>query len=159
MSLIKDNIPNIRLNIDPIEIDKFGYHNGILFKFYSKNFNELFSGGRYNVNDENCIGFSALIENLIKEFDFSEKKYKKIFIPMTEKNVDRVELLNKKFLIVGIGINLIKSPKIKNYPTTNLYELTNKKIKKEKIEQKLKLIYENFIPKLQKLNTNTLKKI
>ena len=72
---------------------------------------------------------------------------------------ERINIENKKFLIVGIGINLIKSPKIKNYPTTNLYELTNKKIKKEKIEQKLKLIYENFIPKLQKLNTNTLKKI
>lgn len=109
LSLIKDNIPNIRLNIDPIEIDKFGYHNGILFKFYSKNFNELFSGGRYNVNDENCIGFSALIENLIKEFDFSEKKYKKIFIPMTEKNVDRVELLNKKFLIVNYSEKIKKS--------------------------------------------------
>ena len=109
LSLIKDNIPNIRLNIDPIEIDKFGYHNGILFKFYSKNLNELFSGGRYNVNDENCIGFSALIENLIKEFDFSEKKYKKIFIPMTEKNVDRVELLNKKFLIVNYSEKIKKS--------------------------------------------------
>ena len=109
LSLIKDYIPNIRLNIDPIEIDKFGYHNGILFKFYSKNLNELFSGGRYNVNDENCIGFSALIENLMKEFDFSEKKYKKIFIPMTEKNVDRVELLNKKFLIVNYSEKIKKS--------------------------------------------------
>ena len=109
LSLIKDNVPNIRLNIDPIEIDKFGYHNGILFKFYSKNFNELFSGGRYNVNDENCIGFSALIENLIKEFDFSEKKYKKIFIPMAEKNVNRVELLNKNFLIVNYSETIKKS--------------------------------------------------
>ena len=109
LSLIKDNIPNIRLNIDPIEIDKFGYHNGILFKFYSKNFNELFSGGRYNVNDENCIGFSALVENLMKEFDFSEKKFKKIFVPMTERNVDRVELLNKKFLIVNYSEKIKKS--------------------------------------------------
>ena len=29
----------------------------------------------------------------------------------------------KEFIIVGIGINLIKSPKIKNYPTTNLFEI------------------------------------
>ena len=28
-------------------------------------------------------------------------------------------------LIVGIGLNLIKSPKIKEYPTTNLYDLTD----------------------------------
>jgi ATP phosphoribosyltransferase regulatory subunit len=118
LSLIKDNIPDIKVNIDPIEIDKFGYHNGILFKFYSKNFNELFSGGRYNVNDENCIGFSALIENLIKEFDFNEKKYKKIFIHVTQKNVDRVQLLKDNFLIVNFSEKIEKSD-IKNEAKKN----------------------------------------
>ena len=38
---------------------------------------------------------------------------------------------NVTFIIVGIGINLIKSPNIKNYPTTNLFELTNSKINKK----------------------------
>ena len=55
------------------------------------------------------------------------------------------ETLNKfdeKYLIVGIGINLIKSPKIKNYPTTNLYELLNKKISKNKVDNTLKKIFE-----------------
>ncbi len=32
------------------------------------------------------------------------------------------------YLIVGIGLNLVKSPNIKNYPTTSLYELTKTKI-------------------------------
>ena len=32
------------------------------------------------------------------------------------------------FIIVGIGINLIKSPKIKNYLTTNFFDLTGVKI-------------------------------
>lgn len=63
---IKKNMPNSNIIIDPIEIDKFGYHNGIMFKFYSSKMKELFSGGRYNVNAENCIGFSSLVENLIK---------------------------------------------------------------------------------------------
>jgi len=36
--------------------------------------------------------------------------------------------LDKKYLIVGVGINLIKSPYIKNYPTTNLFELINERI-------------------------------
>ncbi len=49
---------------------------------------------------------------------------------------------DKKYLIVGIGINLIKSPNIKNYPTTNLYELLDKKMSKEKIEYKLRSIFE-----------------
>ena len=50
--------------------------------------------------------------------------------------------LNKKYLIVGIGINLIKSPYIKNYPTINLLDLTKKKIPKGKIENEMKKIFE-----------------
>ncbi len=109
LSVIKEYIPEIKVNIDPIDIDKFGYHNGILFKIYSRNLNELFSGGRYNVNDENCIGFSALLENLVKEFNFDKKKYKKILVPITDKNVDRVELLSKNFIIVNYSEKIKKS--------------------------------------------------
>jgi len=54
----------------------------------------------------------------------------------------------KKYMIVGIGINLIKNPNIKGYPTTNLSEVSSKKISKNEIIIKLKKIYENFIPKL-----------
>jgi len=50
--------------------------------------------------------------------------------------------LNKKYLIVGIGINLIKSPYIKNYPTINLLDLTKKSISKSKIENEIKKIFE-----------------
>ena len=50
--------------------------------------------------------------------------------------------LDKKYLIVGVGVNLIKSPYIKNYPTTNLKELLNKKVSKIKIENQLKKIFE-----------------
>ena len=35
---------------------------------------------------------------------------------------------NHKYLIVGIGINIIKSPNIKNYPTTSLLEVLVEKI-------------------------------
>ena len=48
----------------------------------------------------------------------------------------------KKYLIVGIGINLIKSPQIKNYPTTDLSSLINKNISKKKIESEIKKIFE-----------------
>ena len=50
------------------------------------------------------------------------------------------------FMIVGIGVNLIKSPVIKNYLTTNLYDLTGVKITTNKATLKLKKIYETFIP-------------
>ena len=65
---------------------------------------------------------------------------------------ETVSTLNNKFLIVGIGVNITKSPKIKSYPTTSLYELTNKTINKKEIENKLKLIFENNLSKMNKIN-------
>ena len=56
---------------------------------------------------------------------------------------------NVKYLIVGIGLNLVKSPKIKNYPTTNLYDLTKNKIKTNQIIRELKYIYINFFKSLK----------
>ena len=50
--------------------------------------------------------------------------------------------LDKKYLIVGIGVNLIKNPYIRNYPTINLLDLTKKKISKSKIENEIKKIFE-----------------
>ena len=58
--------------------------------------------------------------------------------------------LDKKYLIVGVGVNLIKNPYIKNYPTTNLKELLNKKVSKIKIENQLKKIFELRLTKLYK---------
>ena len=63
---------------------------------------------------------------------------------------EKITKFNKKYLIVGIGINLIKNPSLKNYPTTNLYELLNKKIPKKKIEKELKKIFEVKLTKLYK---------
>jgi len=53
---------------------------------------------------------------------------------------------DRKFLIIGIGLNVIKSPKIKNYPTTNLLELTKMKLNNKHLANTLKLIFEkNFL--------------
>ena len=65
---------------------------------------------------------------------------------------------DKKFIIVGIGINLIKSPIIKNYFTTSLLELTGVKITPKNIALKLKKIYESFIPMLPEFNIKNLDK-
>ena len=63
---------------------------------------------------------------------------------------EKIEKSNNEFLIVGIGFNLLKSPNIKNYPTTNLYELTNEKIEKEDFEKQLKINFEKFLSKYYK---------
>ena len=53
----------------------------------------------------------------------------------------------KKFLITGIGINIIKNPYIKNYPATNLQEVTKKSISKSILEYKLKKLFEKSLSK------------
>ena len=52
---------------------------------------------------------------------------------------------NIQYLIVGIGLNLVSSPKINQYPTTSLYDLTNSKISINKISKELKDMYKNFL--------------
>ena len=63
---------------------------------------------------------------------------------------ETIKKFNKTYLIVGIGINLIKSPKIRNYPTTSLFNLTNYKTSKTKIVKQLKKIFEENIIKIKR---------
>ena len=63
-----------------------------------------------------------------------------------------ISISDNRYLIIGIGINLIKSPKIKNYPTTNLYELTDKPINKKNFENDLKEAFEKNLSKMYKTN-------
>ena len=63
---------------------------------------------------------------------------------------EKVNKFNHTYLIVGIGVNLIKSPFIRDYPTTHLRELINKDISKKKFELKLKKIFENNLKRFIK---------
>ena len=63
---------------------------------------------------------------------------------------ETVFYFNKKFLIIGIGLNVIKSPTIANYPTTNLYEITGKKFTYKLIAKSLKLNFEKEFLKILK---------
>ena len=69
-----------------------------------------------------------------------------------------ISVSGNEFLIVGIGINLIKSPKIKNYPTTNLSELINKPINKINFENELKVIFVKNLSRMYKINNKVNKK-
>ena len=63
-----------------------------------------------------------------------------------------ISVSGNKFLIVGIGVNLIKSPEIKNYPTTNLSELINKPVNKINFENELKIIFEKNLSRMYRIN-------
>jgi len=101
----------------------------------------------------NCL----LVRKLLKKY----YKKKIIFKKPNDLLIDKKKIcgilqetfkrFDKRYLIVGIGINLIKNPNIKNYPTTNLLDLTNKKISKTILENNLKKIFEQELSKFYKL--------
>ena len=97
---------------------------------------------------------------LVKDVIFKYCKKKVIFkspndLLVNKKKIcgilqEKIEKSKKEYLVVGIGINLIKSPKIPNYPTTSLLEITNKKINKKEFEKDLKISFEKFLSKYYK---------
>ena len=66
---------------------------------------------------------------------------------------------NKKFLIVGIGINLVSNPIIKNkYQATNILAETKKKIEINNVINLIILAYKDFFLNLKKYKYNNFKK-
>jgi len=61
-----------------------------------------------------------------------------------------INKFNKKYLILGIGINLKKKPIIKDYPTTCLYDLIDKRPIKEEVANNLKMIFEENLSNFYK---------
>tara|TARA_B100000579_G_scaffold280688_1_gene232359 strand:+ start:1915 stop:2487 length:573 start_codon:yes stop_codon:yes gene_type:complete len=56
-----------------------------------------------------------------------------------------VNLNNKSFLVVGVGINTNSAPIIKNYKATSLKVILGKKVNNNKILKDIKKNYERFI--------------
>ena len=70
-----------------------------------------------------------------------------------------ITLKRKKFLIVGIGLNIISNPNIYNkYQATNMLLETNKKMTIKKFINLIILSYENFFKDLNSYNFENYKK-
>ena len=113
-----------------------------------------------NLTKVNCFLVRKLLSNFYKD-TITIKNPNDLLIDNMKISGILQETLSKSgetFIIVGIGINLIKSPAIKNYLTTNLFDLTGKKITPNIATLKLKKIYETFIPMFPKFNIRNLDK-
>jgi len=111
-----------------------------------------------NLTKINCLLVKKLLSNFYKD-RITIKKPNDLLINNMKISGILQETLSKSgetFIIVGIGINLIKSPTIKNYLTTNLFDLTGVKITPNSAALKLKKIYETFIPMFYKFNIKSL---
>ncbi len=102
----------------------------------------------------NCLLVKKIISKYYKKKIFYKKPNdllinKKKICGILQETVNKIDI---KYLIVGIGINLFKSPYIKSYPTTSLYDLIGKRISKKILENELKKIFEINLTKFYKMN-------
>ena len=101
----------------------------------------------------NCL----LVKKLLSSFTNKKIFFKKPNDLLIEKKKisgilqEIIFVREKKFLITGIGINIKKNPIIRNYPATNLQEVTKKSISKLIVENKLKQLFEKNLSKLYKI--------
>ena len=128
-------------------------HKGNLFvSFFYELKNINLSLGR--ITKINCLLVKKLLTNYYKK-NIIFKKPNDLLIQKKKISgilQETVSFFSNKFLIVGIGINIKKNPKIKDYPTTSLDEITNKTLNKVEIENKLKLIFEANLSTMYKIN-------
>ena len=126
---IRKKFPTLDLFIDPLEVDDSNYHTGLAFKVFSENLKELFTGGNYKVFDENCIGFSGYVENLVKESSIRIDNIKKIFV--NEDLTDNFKkLLHTKGFVVIKAIKKLNTNQLKKNAKIHKCEfyLNNNKI-------------------------------
>lgn len=101
---IKRDFNELEIIIDLLEIDESNYHNGFYFTVYSGNSRELFSGGGYKVQNEDCVGFSGLLENFTSETSIQNNMKNKVFVPYDLKQGEKEILKKKNNLIVIMAV-------------------------------------------------------
>jgi len=114
-----------------------------------------------NLTKINCLLVKKLLSNFYKDKIVVKKPNDLLINNMKISGILQETILKSstKFIIVGIGINLIKNPILKDYPTTNLLDLTGIKVTPDDATFKIKKIYEKFIPLLPKFNIKNIGKI
>ena len=121
-------------------------HKGNLFITFFHQLNKI-NFSIATITKLNC----SLIKKIISKYTTKKILYKKPNDLLIENKKicgilqEIIFIKNKKYLITGIGININKSPNIKDCPTTNISEIANKHIKINEIEKSLKIIFENSV--------------
>ena len=110
----------------------------------------------------NPVILSGVIENYCKKKNISFKWPNDVLV--NKKKICGIlqELItsnNNKFLIIGIGINIVSHPNISNeYQATNIFFETKIKLPIREIMDKIIFSYENFFLNLNSYNYSSFKK-
>lgn len=138
-------------------------------KWFSKK-NNLFISIYFELNSKNLrIDQFALFNPHIIKSVLSKYTKKKIDIKRPNDlliNKDKIsgilqEIIDcndKKYLIIGIGINTLSYPKDQDFKSTSIAKWSNMTIKNDKILSDIKIAYEKFLSDINKYKFTYLKK-
>ena len=167
IKLIKKN--NLKPTLISTLIQKKG--RGTMGKRWISQKGNLFISIFFEINPKkiNFKQFAILNAHLIKKV-ISNYTFEKIDIKwpndllIKKKKVcgilqETIDYKNKKFLIIGVGLNTVSSPNIKDYKTISLSSMSKKNINNQTVLKDIKQAYENIILKIEKYKFSNLKKI
>ena len=128
-------------------------HKGNLFVSFFYEFS-LHNLSISTITKNNCLLVKKLLSKYVKKKIFYKKPNDLLIDKKKISGIlqETISISDNKFLIVGIGINLVKSPKIKNYPTTSIFELIDNQVNKISIENELKVLFEKNLSRMYKIN-------
>ena len=104
----------------------------------------------------NSLIVSKVIKNYCKKSRISLKFPNDIFV--NKKKIcgilqETITLRRKKFLIIGIGLNILSNPKLNDrYKATNIFAESRKKPNNIEVLKKIVFSYENFFKDLKNYN-------
>ena len=144
---------------------------GTMGKKWISQKSNLFISIFFEMNQKN-INFKhfAILNAILLKNAFSKKFSKKIKIKWpndllhNNKKIcgilqEVVNYKNKRFLVVGIGVNTNLDPKNKGFLSTSLKKIMNKNIDNNKVLKNIKSLYEIFLTRAESYSYLKLKKI
>ena len=157
--IIKESNCNLGMVISETQVKGKGQYGRMWISLKGNLFVSFF--GKLNRSKLKISTITKINCLLVKELISKYTKKKILFKKPNDLLIDKkkisgilqevILIKDNKFLITGIGINITKNPIIRNYPATNLQEVTKKSISKITVENKLKQIFEKNLSKLYRI--------
>ncbi|MCQ2965719.1 MAG: ATP phosphoribosyltransferase regulatory subunit [Alphaproteobacteria bacterium] len=111
-ALLKNNMPDLSINVDALECNVFEYYRGIVFSIYSQvNQVELAKGGRYIASlpgsrIDPAVGVTLVMENLLKIINKNDNS-KRLYVPKEVGFEETIQLRKQGYTVVcGFSENI-----------------------------------------------------
>lgn len=101
LDIVRENFADVTISVDPLEVEKFGYHCGLGFSIFSKaSKEELGLGGRYKTGDLDAVGATVYANELLRILP-KPKQGEKILASFESSRRDVLALQNEGKVVIS----------------------------------------------------------